>query len=122
MRTVHELTVTRLKLKYPQAHTRGFAKKARALFIEGDGPDADSEPPRFESLQPDLWWYEAPTLTCIEVEDGHPLTLDKILAYETIRFYLDCVGFDLDLFVTDRYGDNLKPIPLFEYGYISDAR
>jgi len=120
---VHELAIRRLERDYPQARRRGFSRAVLKVFT-----DADNET-RPVSLIPDLWWQAAPVdgwpgdMICIGVEDRNPVSATKLHEYAELWFDLDFVDCELRLYVTDRWGHELKSVSLHDCYYAQfDAR
>src|SRR5262245_5083848 len=102
MTSIHEMTMSRLAEMHPQAHKNGFARAVRKVF-RSYGDECLGFTPDFI---PDLWWFDPPgdgrdfdrgTITCIEVEDPHPISWDKLQDYEHLWFDLDSVFCELRL-------------------------
>ena len=69
---------------------------------------------------PDLWTYDSKTkqIICFEIEDTSALTFDKLAKYYLLSEHIFDNGWRLDLFVSDRYGCNLRQIDYDNAGII----
>lgn len=95
-------------------HSRKTGKKQTKSPNEDDDYDAWAE---FRpSFRPDYFCIETidevVTVSIYEVEDTHPLTSSKIRDIVEWWFDLDSMAVDVKLFVTDRYGLNIREIML----------
>jgi hypothetical protein len=111
--TLERLALNRLRERFPPFRRPGLSKTIRKAL-----PDIDAV-----RIIPDGWFVEGDllagedggecaTITCIEIEDAHPLSAEKLWRYcelyDTLDFY--CCG--LRLFVFDRYGLNERELDL----------
>jgi hypothetical protein len=127
---MERLALLEVRKRFPALQRNGFAAIVRET--------CDAEfPADGLGIIPDGWFVngdyingedrgEPATFTCIEVENRHPLSPEKLWRYCLVYDLLDCCGHYLRLFVFDRYGMNereLKLCELFralffeEYGY-----
>jgi hypothetical protein len=113
--TLEHLALNRLRERFPPFQRRGLATTIRKAF-----PDIQPEEIRFI---PDGWFIKGDllagelngqwaTVTCIEIEDKHPLTAEKLFKYCDLWFTLNFYCCDLRLFVFDRYGLSERELAL----------
>lgn len=94
--------------------THGFAKAVRVL-VHDDYAN--------KSVVPDGWYFVTHrvaghtrvTICLIEIEDWHPLSIEKLQHLVALWWNLDGDGITLRLFVYDRYGENKREIDLYAY-------
>ena len=116
MSTLERLALAKLRERFPGLQRRGFSAAVRAV-----DPDIDRE--GRVAVIPDGWFIEKgsrkkgfdATLTCVEIEDGNPLTADKLYLYCDLWDTLEYYYHDLRLFVFDRYGLNQRELDLGSY-------
>ena len=60
---------------------------------------------------------ENDSIQCYEVEDTHKISKQKLTKYIMVWFFLDCENIDLELYVVDRYGNNINKIDLEDAYY-----
>jgi len=97
----------------------GFDKPGKSKQKQeesSDDEDFDAWRDLRPNFRPDYFCIETieevVTVSIYEVEDTHPLTSSKIRAIVEWWFDLDSMGADVKLFVTDRYGLNVREIKL----------
>jgi hypothetical protein len=121
MTSIHELAIQRLvkNSRDVAIHTGGLGKFMAKLIKQYD-IDMDKE--EVTSRRPDAWSYEPferpefpGTLTLYEVEDTHPISVDKMREYAEFAFDCDFYYLDVKLKVLDRYGENEREIDLIDY-------
>lgn len=118
--SMHSLAIRRIaNLSDVPLHTRGLGKMLREIeaMYDIDMPDED-RPTRI----PDAWSYEPHhdptfpgTISLFEIEDTHPLSVDKLRDYADFFMNYDFYDLDVKLFVYDRYGQQKREICLSEY-------
>jgi hypothetical protein len=110
--TLERLALSRLREQFPDLRRGGFSRAIRSLE-----PSLD-ERVRFT---PDGWFAQhvvwpggakGVVFTCIEIEDQHPLSADKLRLYCDLWNQLDCLDHDLRLLVFDRYGFGERELDL----------
>jgi hypothetical protein len=112
--TLERLALNRVREQFPQLKRRGFAAALRAAF-----PDEIEE----VSFIPDGWFIDGDLLAgenggpcakviCVEIEDRHPLSAEKLWLYCHLYDTLDFLCCDLHLLVFDRYGHNQRELDL----------
>ena len=130
MKAVNKAAVCNVLKAYPNAKTRGFTTAAREFLLSAfKDPFEDGEiltasrkeelidlfqeqfPPK---IIPDLFEIDADNkiIRLFEIEDTHPLTNEKLEILIEWWSALDGHGINLELFVTDRYGFNIRKIDL----------
>jgi hypothetical protein len=130
MKAVNKAAVCNVLKAFPQAKTRGFTAATRDFLLSDfKDPFEDGEilpesrkkelidlfqeqfPPK---IIPDLFEIDADNkiIRLFEIEDTHPLTNEKLEILIEWWSALDGYGIGLDLFVTDRYGFNIRKIDL----------
>jgi hypothetical protein len=109
--TLERQAFTQLHKRFPLLRRRkGFSRTVRTACIGEAIPKVP--------IIPDGWFVEgdhlrgAATFTCIEIEDKHPLSPEKLWRYCDLADTLDFCGHDLRLFVFDRYGHNERELDL----------
>jgi hypothetical protein len=92
--TLERLALLRLRERFPPFQRRGLSTTLRAIF-----PDIQ---PGEVRIIPDGWFVEGDlksskpaTVTCIEIEDRHPLSREKLWRYCDLRDTLDYFGHNL---------------------------
>jgi hypothetical protein len=110
--TLERLGLDRIRGRFPELRRRGFSAAIRAI-----DPDIGRV-----HIIPDGWFvqsYEANpkcivdrVFTCVEIEDRHPLTADKLWRYCGLWDILDSFDCFLRLYVFDRYGFNRRELDL----------
>jgi len=109
------LALSHLRGRFPDLRRKGFSAAVRAVC----GAEAWEKIP----IIPDGWFVEGDpltgeergepaTFTCIEVEDGNPLSPEKLWCYCHLADTLDACGHNLRLLVFDRYGHNERELDL----------
>jgi hypothetical protein len=135
MKAVNQAAVCNILKLYPKAKTKGFASAVRnylfKLFDPKDDPDADwaeglsdrerraklmemygeTFPP---AIRPDLYEIdeEKRLIRLFEIEDTNPLSDAKLAIIFNWWWELDCEDLELELYVSDRYGLNLRKLDL----------
>lgn len=103
---------------------RGFASEMRKLLSRLEEWNLEGvwehHRPRFI---PDAYLVDEKKeeVWVIEVEDTHPLTLEKLQRLINFYWWLDAYYWKLRVFTTNRYGQNLTEIPLFAYHYAVES-
>lgn len=121
--TRHEIAIRMLVGSHPDIHRNGFWEAARALHTElNAGFDHGHEFFR-HSFLPDAYRIDRENcdLLIYEVEDSHPIPVDKLEMYADMWFDWDCEGHHdwlPRLFTIDRYGRATGEIDL---GDLHDA-
>jgi hypothetical protein len=100
--------------RFSNLRRKGFAAAIPAIDLDFEQADI--------GFIPDGWFVEniggasdvALCFTCVEIEDGNPMSNDKLWLYSDLCFALDSYGCELRLFVFDRYGLNERELPLPE--------
>jgi hypothetical protein len=123
-KTMHEIAIQKIIGRRPaeKLSTGNINDLLRQLIKEFN---LWIEPEDFFDRRPDAWSYEAwenpeypGTIKIYEVEDEHPITVEKLRDYTNVWFVLDSSEIDLRLFVYDRYGENERELSLSEYWFI----
>lgn len=102
----------------------GFASEMRGLLNRLEDHDVQHEwqyhRPRFI---PDAFLIDEQNeeVWVVEIEDTHPLTLQKLQRLISFYWWLDAYYWKLRVFTTNRYGQNISEIPLFSYDYVLAA-
>lgn len=132
MKIVNQAAICQILKLYPKATTKDYTATVRGYLMEHfDAPDAewaeglskrerqkevmemyeDELPP---DIRPDLYEIDEADklIRLFEIEDTHPLSDSKLHKLAFWWWSLDSYGFELELFVTDRYGHNLRKIDL----------
>jgi hypothetical protein len=114
--TLERLALEQKKKRFPQLRRKGFSAAVRAAFQREE--PWDDAPPSVRVV-PESWFEEpAGYFTCVEVEDWHRLSREKLMRYGQLFVRLDgCDNpdYSLRLFVFDRYGQNERKLPLGEF-------
>lgn len=107
--TLERLALNRVREKFPGLQRKGFSTAVRRhLATEGEVRRGSV------GIIPDGWFEDQKgTFICVEIEDGHPLTPEKLWLYCDLWATLDAcdVGY-LHLLVFDRYGHNQRELDL----------
>lgn len=132
MKAINRAAVCQILKAFPKAKTTGFANAVgEYLFRLLDDPNAewaeglsveqrrkeltemydDTFPP---NVRPDLFEIDETKklIRLFEIEDTHPLPNEKMQILYEWWWALDCEGLELELFVSDRYGHNLRKLDL----------
>jgi hypothetical protein len=115
--TLEQLALNHLRDRFPNMRRRGFPKTVR----EASQGDLVEKIP----IIPDGWFVEGDHLTgeergepatfiCIEIEDSHPLSPEKLRSYCHLANTLDTCGHNPRLFVFDRYWHNERELDLID--------
>ena len=130
MKAVNKAAVCNVLKAYPKAKTRGFTAATRDLLLsvfkdpceDGEILTASRKEELLDLFQeqfppkiiPDLFEIDADNniIRLFEIEDTHPLTNEKLEILIEWWSALDGHGVNLELFVTDRYGFNIRKIDL----------
>jgi hypothetical protein len=123
--TLERLALNRVREQFPRLKRNGFSLAVRK-HIRTECAHWD-EVPKYIGIIHDGWFEEKTgTFVCIEIEDCHPLTEDKLWNYCKLYARLEAMNVgDLRLLVFDRYGHNQRELDLcaiwFDYK-MEDAR
>jgi hypothetical protein len=130
MKTVNQAAICNVFKIYPNAKTKGFTAETRNYLVsELADPDEkelhlkkeyqkaimeDFEGVFPPNIIPDLFEIdrENKTIRLFEIEDTHPLTNEKLMTLVEWWWALDNYDFELELYVTDRYGFNIRKFDL----------
>jgi hypothetical protein len=121
MLSIHEMAIQRIIGAYPKGfiNVGGFGKAFKKIATQYE---FFSEVGSGMRRIPDAWSYvphdtdEFPgTFTLYEIEDANPLSPQKLKDYADFYFVCDYYDLDIRLMVYDRYGENEREIPLYEY-------
>ncbi len=103
---------------------RGFASEMRLLLNRLEGYDVRHEwhhhRPRFI---PDAYVVgeREEEVWVVEIEETHPLTLQKLQKLINLYWWLDAHHWKLRVFTTNRYGQNISEISLFSYHHALES-
>jgi hypothetical protein len=106
--TLERLALNRIREQYPDLRRGGFSRAVRGHCAREDAPLGPI------GIIPD-GWFEKPAgaFICVEVEDHHPLSREKLWLYCELYDWLDaCDHGSLRLLVFDRYGLNERELDL----------
>jgi hypothetical protein len=103
--TLERLALAHVRQRFPDLRRNGFLAAVRAAC--GGEVDAGVR------VIPDGWFVqgdsvngedkgEPATFTCVEIEDSHPLSAEKLWTYCELADLIDFCGHNLRLFVFDR--------------------
>jgi hypothetical protein len=132
VKVVNRAAICNMLKLYPRAQVNGVAAALRQyLFKLLDDPEAEwaegfSEKKRRSELmemysdtfppniRPDLWEIDEnkKLIRWFEIEDTNPLSDTKLSILLNWWWALDCEGVELELYVCDRYGLNLRKLDL----------
>ena len=119
--TLESLALARVRETYPDLQRTGFRRAVLKLepaiqrweinFIP-DGWFKEFLPDVYLDFLPDTESGGTHVFTCVEIEDKHPLSREKMWAYCQLWDALDCYAHYLRLLVFDRYGLNERELNL----------
>jgi hypothetical protein len=105
--TLEALALGEVRKQFPKLRRSGFSKAVRAAFRHDQGEDLywSDASPNCIPIIPDGWFEErVGAFTCVEIEDGHPLTPKKLWDYchlYNVLDYCDPPDYGLRLLVFD---------------------
>ncbi len=96
--------------------TSGFRKSLRSMMVaskEGLDPEFDEIISQYRVI-PDAFLIDDPSrvVYMFEIEDTHEIPIEKLHKLERLWFYLDCMDWELRLFLFDRYLQNWRVLPI----------
>lgn len=106
----------------PRMQIKGFAHNLYQA-IKKANDEADAEDINEYLLQyrviPDSYLIELETRTVylFGIEDMHPITMNKARKLSQLWFYLDCVYWDMNVLLTNRYLSSWRALPLCDIYY-----
>ena len=130
MKAVNQAAICNVLKAYPNAKTNGFTSETRNYLLSIlQDPDEEkvitAEARRKETIDlfeeqfppriiPDLFEIDRDkkVIRLFEIEDTHPLTNEKLELLVEWWGALDFHSIELELFVTDRYGFNIRKLDL----------
>lgn len=115
--SIHTAVIRILQGRNSRLRTTGF--KAQVIgALEEDSASATWIRENWTRI-PDAFVVDAgaETVTCIEVEDSHPLDGAKLADYLDLWFLLDCESWELVVLSVDRYGRS-QPVPLIDFWFV----
>jgi hypothetical protein len=110
--TLERLALNRVREQFPRLKRNGFSLAVRK-HIRTECAHWD-EVPKSIGIIPDGWFEEKTgTFVCIEIEDSHPLSEEKLWNYCELYRMLEAMNVgDLRLLVFYRYGHNQRELDL----------
>jgi hypothetical protein len=119
--TMERLALIEVRRRFPDLQRKGFHTAVRE--------SCGSELAQPIGFIPDGWFVEGDhinsedrgepaTFTCVEIENQHLLSRDKLWRYCELADLLDFCGHNLRLFVFDRYGLNGRELCLLRLFYV----
>lgn len=120
--TMHNVAIQKIFNRHSDVQVGQVNSIVRTLAKQFD---LALDPEAFFRRHPDAWSYapwhddEYPgTITIFEIEDTHPISLQKLKDYAENWFFLDCSDIALRLIVYDRYGEHERELDLMEYWFL----
>jgi hypothetical protein len=94
-------------------YARNLRKAIRATHGEGEEEHMGEMLSEYRVI-PDGYIIDRQNQTVyfFEIEDTNPISTDKLRKLSQIWFYLDCIQWDLKVFLIDRYLSNWRALPL----------
>jgi hypothetical protein len=120
--TMERLALAEVHRRFPSLQRKGFHTAVREA--------CGSELAKPIGFTPDGWFVEGDhingeerdepaTFTCIEIENRHLLSREKLWRYCDLAVLLDFCSHNLRLFVFDRYGLNERELNLLRLFYVT---
>jgi len=123
--TFSQATARLFRLRDPRIRIKGFAQEVRKIAAEYDAEiDAEEWKSLRPSFIPDAYLIDKDRFEVImyEIEDTHMLKMEKMHKIVDLFLYLDSFFWRLKLIVTDRYGENQRELPIFDWSMSLDVK